>query len=244
MCGATRFATLAAMPESPLMPGETPRDEERQPRERRLLATLDAQLRALDRDIHAARWNATHLPRLDFDHVDAARAQRHGEVLRLRDGAEVLIRPVEPADAEPLQRGFDHLGQVSRYRRFLTTVEHLSRQQAVALTNVDHERHEALIALDAASGEGVGIARYVLDPVDPRRAEFAITIADTWQGRGVGTALFDRLADRALGVGVETFTARMIVGNEAARRLLLRRAEIVREERDSGTVRVTARLRP
>ncbi|HEX5619811.1 MAG TPA: GNAT family N-acetyltransferase [Solirubrobacteraceae bacterium] len=233
---------LVVMAENPLMPGSTPREEERRPPEQRLLVTLDAQLRALDRDIRAARWNATHLPRLDLEHDASARPGLHGEVVRLRDGAEVLIRPVEPADAEPLRRGFDHLGEVSRYRRFLTRVEHLALRQATALTNVDHERHEALIALDPASGEGVGIARYVLDEADPRRAEFAITIADVWQGRGVGTALFDRLADRARGVGIEVLTARMIVGNEAARRLLAHRAEIVGEERDSGTVRVTARL--
>jgi RimJ/RimL family protein N-acetyltransferase len=231
------------MVQNPFMPGSTPREEERRPPEQRLLATLDAQLRALDRDIRSARRQATHLPRLDFDRDGSARPQLHGELVRLRDGAEVLIRPVEPSDADPLRRGFEHLGEVSRYRRFLTRVEHLAPRQAAVLTNVDHERHEALIALDSASGEGVGIARYVLDEADPRRAEFAITIADTWQGRGVGTALFDRLVDRARGVGVEVFTARMIVGNEAARRLLAHRAEIVGEERDSGTVRVTARVR-
>jgi RimJ/RimL family protein N-acetyltransferase len=225
------------------MPTSAPRDEEKQPPERRLLATLDAQLQALNRDIRAARWNATHLPRLDFDHDGTARAQMHGEVVRLSDGNEILVRPVEPGDAEALRHGFDHLGEVSRYRRFLTRVGHVTPTQAAALTSVDHEHHEALVALDYASGEGVGMARYVLDDADPRRAEFAITITDNWQGRGVGTALFDRLADRACSAGVEVLTARMIVGNEAARRLLLRRADIVSAEPDSGTVRVTARLR-
>jgi RimJ/RimL family protein N-acetyltransferase len=230
------------MPDDPLMPTSTPREEERQPPERRLLATLDAQLRALDRDISAARRNATHLPRLGLGHDESARPHLHGELVRLADGGELLIRPIEPDDAEPLRHHFAHLGEVSRYRRFLTTVEYLTPRQAAELTDVDHKRHEALIAIDHVSGDGVGIARYVRDADDPRRAEFAIAITDTWQGRGVGTVLFDRLVDRACGDGVEVLTARMIVGNEAARRLLLRRAEIVSEEPDSGTVRVTARL--
>jgi RimJ/RimL family protein N-acetyltransferase len=238
-----RRVTLVTMPENPLMPGSTPREEERRPPEQRLLATLDAQLRALDRDISAARRNATHLPRLEFDHDESSRPHLHGELVRLADGAELLIRPVEPDDAEPLRQHFAHLGEVSRYRRFLTTVEYLTPRQAAELTDVDHERHEALIAIDHASGDGVGIARYVRTGDDPRCAEFAIAIVDTWQGRGVGTVLFDRLADRARAAGIDTFTARMIVGNEAARRLLLRRAEIVREEPDSGTLRITARLR-
>ena len=231
------------MNENPLMPTSTPREEERRPPEQRLLATLESQLRALDRDIAAARRNARRLPPLGLEHHRPAMPRPYGELVRLRDGHEIFVRPVEPADAEPLRIGFERLGELSRYRRFLTTVDHLTPRQLAALTDVDHVQHEALVAFEASTREGVGIARYVLDAADPRRAEFAITIADDWQGRGAGTVLFDRLADRAQDAGVTVFTARTIVGNEAARRLLVRRADILTETRDRDTVRFTARLR-
>ena len=53
------------------------------------------------------------------------------------------------------------------------------------------------MAIDAATGEGVGVARYVRVPDDHARAEVACTVVDPWQHRGVGSALAERLATRA-----------------------------------------------
>ena len=155
----------------------------------------------------------------------------------------ILIRQVEPEDAAQLKIGFEHLGAVSRYRRFLAPVDDLSPRQLSYLTQVDHVSHEAIAALDAVTGAGIGIARYVRDPDDPHQAEVAIVVADAWQGRGVGTALMERLAARARAAGVERITARMLVGNNAARALIGRAAEIVSETRAAGTTSLTAQLR-
>ena len=216
-------------------------------RDAREVATLEAQLEALQRDIRAVRRSSrlasgpVEFGRLLHDDHRAPRP--HGEVVRLRDGASILIRPVEPDDAEQLKIGFEHLGAVSRYRRFLAPIDQLSPRQLSYLTHVDHSTHEAIAALDARTGEGIGIARYLRDPDDARLAEVAITVADIWQGRGVGTALLDRLSARARATGIERITARMIVGNDAARRLIARAADITSEQRGAGTVQVTARLR-
>jgi GNAT superfamily N-acetyltransferase len=148
-----------------------------------------------------------------------------------------------PNDAEQLKVGFERLGAVSRYRRFLTPIDHLSPRQLEYLPHLDHASHEAVAALDTVTGDGVAIARYLRDPHDAGLAEVAVTVADAWQGRGVGTALLERLVVRARAAGIERITARMIVGNDAARRLIARAAEITREERGAGTVQVTARLR-
>ena len=97
--------------------------------------------------------------------------------------------------------------------------------------------------LDAVTGEGIGIARFVRDRDDARLAEVAIVIVDEWQGRGVGTALVERLAARMRTVGVERIAARMLVGSDVPRRLIARCADILSEQRSSGTVAVEARLR-
>ena len=83
---------------------------------------------------------------------------------------------------------------MSRYRRFLAPIDHLSDQQLAYLTQVDHIAHEALLAIDTATGEDVAVARFIRDPEDPSRAEVAIVVFDRWQGRGVGRTLADRLA--------------------------------------------------
>ena len=166
----------------------------------------------------------------------------HGEHVRLRDGAEIVIRQVEPEDAAQLKLGFEHLGAVSRYRRFLAPLDHLSPEQVAYLTHVDHTNHEAIAALDAVTGEGIGVARFIRDPNDARLAEVAIVVTDAWQGRGVGTALVERLAARMRTVGVERIAARMLVGSEAPRRLIAHCADTLSEQRSSGTVVLEAKL--
>ena len=103
-------------------------------RDEREFATLEAQLRALESDIRrrcAARRAGR--PRLGASgllaHHHDGPPRPHGEHVRLPDGAEIVIRPIEPEDAAQLKAGFEHLGAVSRYRRFLAPVDHLSPKQ-------------------------------------------------------------------------------------------------------------------
>jgi RimJ/RimL family protein N-acetyltransferase len=228
-------------------PAQSESERAERARDARELAVMETQLGALSRDIHVGRRAARHAAAAKglglFSH-DGRRAPRpHGERIRLRDGATIVIRQVEPEDASQLKIGFEHLGAVSRYRRFLTPIEDLSPRQLAYLTHVDHVSHEAIAALDAVTGAGIGIARYVRDPDDPEQAEVAIVVADAWQGRGVGTALMERLAARGRAAGVERITARMLVGNDAARAMIERVADILGEAREAGTISLTARLR-
>ena len=212
----------------------------------REFATLVAQLHALEEDIGAARElapRATSWRGLELHaHREPARAPR-GELVRLVDGAQIVIRPIEPEDMHELAAGFEHLGALSRFRRFRERIDHLTRQQLIELTHVDHESHEALVALDALTGEGVGLARYVRASDDPMRAEVTCTVIDPWQGRGVGTALVERLAARARAMGIERCTATILVGDQPARRLLAHVANEIDEHREAGAIDITAEAR-
>jgi hypothetical protein len=107
-------------------------------------------------------------------------AREDGDLVRLRDGASIRIRPIEPDDKPYVLQAFDRLGAGSRYRRFLSYKKELSVAELASLTEVDHRDHEALAAIDPATGEGVGIARYVRDPDRPVAAEAAVTVVDAW----------------------------------------------------------------
>jgi RimJ/RimL family protein N-acetyltransferase len=202
-------------------------------------ALLVAELRALDEEIETARSAArrsTHGPGLAIRTEPDAQRAPTGERVRLPDGAEVVIRPVEPGDRDELAEGFDHLGALSRLRSFGAPVKHLSSRQLSELTDVDHESQETLVAFSATTGEGIGIARFVRTPDAPEQAEFNCTVTDRWQARGVGTALVERLAARAQALGVRRFTTVILVGNDPARRLLRRVAREVSEHRDGGRI--------
>jgi RimJ/RimL family protein N-acetyltransferase len=166
-----------------------------------------------------------------------------GEHVSLADGAELLIRPLVPADAPDLVRGLHHLSPLSRYRRFLGPHPELSAKELRYLTDVDHVDHEALAARDPASGEAIGVARYVR--VDgTTRAEIAVTVDDDWQGRGVGSVLLDRLARRAQAAGITRFTGLMFADNEPMLALFRRVGEPVVVPFGPGTVEVGVDLEP
>lgn len=218
------------------------------PAEVRLLASLAGQLHALDEDIGAARaanTRAAAAPSLWGRPLaaDPPPPRLAGERVRLRDGAEILIRPIEPGDAPRLEFDLEHLSALSRYRRFRAPVHHLSPRQLDAATHVDHHRDEALVALDPVGGDGVGVARYTRDRDDPASAEVDYVVTDDWQRRGVGTALLERLAARARAAGVKRLTAKLLVGNEAARHLLAHVGDLRGERSDGSVVEIEARLR-
>jgi GNAT superfamily N-acetyltransferase len=204
----------------------------------REFATLVDQLRALEEDIASAR----RAPQLVARPRDAARNLR-GERVTLAGGVQIVVRPIEPADMDDLAAGFERLGALSRFRLFGERVDRLTRDQLVELTHVDHRSDEALVAFDAATAEGVGLARYARVPGDLARAEVTCTVLDGWQHRGVGTVLVERLAVRARAAGIERCTAVIVLGNEPARRLLAHVAEEVAEHRDGGTLDITAEAR-
>ncbi len=208
----------------------------------RELKALARELGVLDEEIAAARA-AAHIGLGWHTGHESPAPPMHGESVVVRDAAQILIRPVEPDDAPPLEAGLERLSAMSRYRRFRAPVQRYGADELKWLTQVDHDRHEALVALDPSTATIVGVARYVCDPDDHTHAHVTYVVADAWQGRGVGTALIERLAQRASAARVERLTALMLVGDERARRLLARVADETEVHRDSGTLEITARLR-
>jgi len=81
-------------------------------------------------------------------------------VVTLRSGDAVLVRQVRPDDAPALARAYENLGGQSRYRRFFTAMPELPEATLKAAAEVDHEKHEALVALPLGSPEIVGECRF------------------------------------------------------------------------------------
>lgn len=136
------------------------------------------------------------------------------ETVRLSDGSAVLIRPIEPSDGPLVRALYYDLSELSRRRRFLVPTAELSDDDLAYLTEVDHRRHEALIAIDPEHDRAVGVARYVRVPGDREAGELAVEVVDDWHRRGLGTALLDRLTERARENGLTRYTALVSPDNE------------------------------
>jgi GNAT superfamily N-acetyltransferase len=123
-------------------------------------------------------------------------------------------------DRKRLVDAFHRLSEGSRYRRFFAPVRDLSEETLDYLVEIDHHDHEAIVALDAGSGDLIGVARYVRQAPGSERAEAAVVVADDWQGLGLGRALLERLVSRARQEGILRFTALVQADNRRALELL------------------------
>jgi len=161
---------------------------------------------------------------------------------RLRDGEQIMVRPIQPEDRAELAAGMERLSPESRYRRFFTPTSELSAAQLTYLTEVDHHDHEALVALEPDTGHGIGVARFVRSPRDRELAEVAVAVADSWQNRGVATALLERLTKRAREEGVRRFSAEILADNRPMLELIEELGQVTTKQRDHGTVEVELEL--
>jgi RimJ/RimL family protein N-acetyltransferase len=147
-------------------------------------------------------------------------AVSRAELVTLRSGDVVRVRPVRPGDAPGLARAYANLSDQSRYRRFFTAMPELPEATLKAAAEVNHDSHEALVALPLGSPEIVGECRFVRRADQPGTADLGVTVVDAWQGRGLGSALLARLSERAQEAGIEYFAAEVLAENQSMLALL------------------------
>jgi acetyltransferase len=141
--------------------------------------------------------------------------------LRLKDGTWVTIRPIRPEDAVIEQEFVRRLSDESRYNRFMDTVRELSPQMLSHFTQVDYDRHMALIVVTGQDEAGIqiAVARYIADD-DRQRCEFAIVVADDWQQKGLGALLMQALIAAARSAGMRVLYGDVLASNHKMLRLM------------------------
>ena len=156
----------------------------------------------------------------------------------LRDGTLVTIRPIGPQDAQREQAFVRGLSPESRYFRFMNTLRELSPEMLDRFTHPDAAREIALVALtdEGADAKEIGVARCVA--LGERDSwEFAIVVADAWQGRGLGSRLMRELIAAARARGVPRIEGLVLASNH-------RMLELMRSlEFDIATAPEDARVR-
>jgi GNAT superfamily N-acetyltransferase len=162
----------------------------------------------------------------------------------LRDGSRIRIRQLRSSDGDLLLHGFEHLSSESRYRRFLVPMPKLTGHAVRGITQTDRREHEAVVALDPETGDAIGLGEYVRSAERRGVAELALTVADDWQDRGVGTALLEALCARAREDGITRFTALMLSGNTPMMDLLEHVGPVRVVDRQAGTIEVEVPIRP
>jgi RimJ/RimL family protein N-acetyltransferase len=149
-----------------------------------------------------------------------------------------LIRPIRPDDKALLADGLRRLSPQSAQRRFLTPKRSFSRAELRYLTEVDGRDHVALVVEYLADPVRrlIAVGRFVRLQDDPEAAEVAFTVADDWQGRGVGSLLGEKLAAEARLLGIRRFTATMASDNVPAHRLMAKLTAQLEQHHAGGGV--------
>jgi acetyltransferase len=130
---------------------------------------------------------------------------------------------LRPHDREIEHAFVSGLSPDTRSNRLLGGAKAITREYIESLVTVDYSRDMALAATTMLDGETLlGVARYVLDE-DNESAEFAIVVADAWQGRGIGSRLLGKLVDVARRHGIKRLYGDILAVNrpmlELARKL-------------------------
>ena len=172
--------------------------------------------------------------------------QRWHERLRLSDGRELLLRPIVPADAEPLRIGFALLTPEEVRLRFLHPLKEMSPELVQRLTCLDPKRDFALVAAEPLPpGEALigAVGRASIDE-SGRSAEFALLVSHIVGGQGLGLLLMKQLIRWARLKKLDTLYGDVLDENHAMlalAQMLGFRRELRADE--PGLIRVTLDLK-
>ncbi|MFA5112302.1 MAG: GNAT family N-acetyltransferase, partial [Desulfobaccales bacterium] len=161
----------------------------------------------------------------------------------LRDGTPVLMRPMKPED-EPLVSEF--LGKCSEetiYFRYFRLIKKWTHEMLIRFTQNDYDRELGLMAIGQPPGPEVmmGVSRLVM-AADRSTAEFAVIVADPWQGKGLGPKLMERLIEIAREQGVKLLTGDVLAQNQPMLEMVKRLGFSLRKDVEGQTYRVELAL--
>lgn len=153
--------------------------------------------------------------------VDTGRSER----VILADARELVVRPIEPADAGPIAASFHLLNEDEVRRRFLHILKALSEEHLRQLTHPVSERDYVVVAAEPLPpGEALvgAVARLSRDRDDDARAEFGILVSHFVMGLGLGRLLMERLVEWAGVNGVHELWGDVMDDNTAMLELAAR----------------------
>ncbi len=162
--------------------------------------------------------------------------------LVLRDGSSAGVRPATVSDREAMRRFFDKLSPDSRRLRFLASTA-VSDDLLTRLCD-NHEPHDALTLIVSRRGDEttqiIGVGSYFAG--SDTSAEVAFAIDDAFHGRGIATALLERLALHGRDQNFDHFTASVLPENSEMLDVFRDSGFEVRSTTDAGIVEVRLSL--
>ncbi|SHK43661.1 Acetyltransferase (GNAT) domain-containing protein [Pseudonocardia thermophila] len=145
------------------------------------------------------------------------------QIVALPDGSQVRLRTATPTDGPLVAALHARCSPATRRARFLSPTPQLRQEELDELLGIGSG--QAILAVTVDGGSAVGIV--TLSDPDLGVSRFGVLVEDAWQGRGLGTALMRRAAERAAAAGAAELTGVVRPDGVGVTRLL-RRAGMLR----------------
>ena len=155
----------------------------------------------------------------------------------LPDGRVLFVRPVRPEDEVLYERFFEHVSRDDMRLRFFGPVKDTGQAFIARLTQIDYGRAMALLAIDHATGELLGVVRLHCDP-DYRTGEYAILLRSDLKGRGLGWALMEQIIDYARHEGLKRIHGDVLAENTVMLKMCRELGFDVRDDGEDRNVKV------
>ena len=164
------------------------------------------------------------------------------ETVTLRDGTEVLLRPIRPEDEASHIEFIASLSPEDSHFRFFHYVRSMPRTQLARLTQVDYDREMAFVATRPSPRGGtetIGVVRTVADPAN-ESAELSIVVRSDLKRRGLGAHLLRKAIAYCRSRGTKQLAGDVLAGNSSMLELARRFAGFSLSDPDQeGIVRIS-----
>ncbi len=160
----------------------------------------------------------------------------------LKNGQDVLLRPIKPEDEPMWLEMFQNFSEESIRYRFFQMLKDTPHEVRVRYCNIDYDREVAIVAelLEEGRRKILGVSRVSIEP-DGKSGEMAFIVGDRWQNLGLGTKMVDYSLDIAKEMGVGEVYAIMLQDNYRALSLTKKMGFDI-EYLSDGTVKGTLNL--
>ena len=141
----------------------------------------------------------------------------------LKDGTPVLFRPMKPEDESLVADLLDNCSDQTLYFRYFRVIKSWPHEALIRFTQNDYDREIGIAAIGQPPGPRVmmGVGRLVMTP-ERDAAEFAVIVADPWQGKGLGPKLIERVIEIAKENGVQVLSGDILADNQPMLNLVKR----------------------
>jgi acetyltransferase len=169
--------------------------------------------------------------------------EKYVRTLKLKDGEEILLRPIKPED-EPLW--LDMIGNCSKeslYSRFRYFFQWQTHEVATRYCYIDYDREIAIVA-EIQQGNRrklVGVGRLIADP-DHETVEYAILIIDAYQQKDLGNIITDFCMEIAKKWNLKKIIAQTTNDNKRMISVFRKRGFSIRTDPKDTTVEVEKEL--